>query len=669
MYVENSYSERGADLDRMQVFSSKLDDTLRTIKLVLANRAVSLSAAIAGGLARTTIAVGSGGSAISAEYLSLCRTTLGAAPTLVQTPMEFALADSELDEIDVFLFSAGGNNPDILAALQSAASRGARAVHIITNNPSGRLVHESGDLVHSKAHLIPTASIKDGFLATHSLVGTIGALLISSDIVANDVSNSGLTEQFRCAAERVFAASNRRAMADCFDSVRRTDTILLLEDPRLSSLGVLIETSIWETALCGVQRTDHRNFAHGRHVWLHHRPHETMIISLVGPESIGIWKAIEKSLPTNVRRFCLSVRNCGRLENAVGLLGALTIIEALGKAMAVDPAKPGVGPFAGEIYDSPALLDVVSVLPPAVRHKRAAMAKADLPDAGNLALIESFDLLKERLRAATFRGLILDYDGTVVTAAGRFLPPQSTVISELERLLEGGMRIAIATGRGGSAGENLRDALPSRFHQDILVGYYNGGDTRSLDVDISKSPLAAAPAIVEVGRWLDENPALFLPGVKIRKASVQITVELSGIRDSAEFHRAFSLRFGATPDIRIARSAHTVDLCLAGSCKTNVFKELSKTKGIKPENILCVGDSGNSLGNDYALLGMPFGISVDQVCCRTDTGWALFGGRVRGPEALLHILNSLRLEPTVGFKMDVDAVQYLSHRSPDSVTR
>ena len=115
-------------------------------------------------------------------------------------------------------------------------------------------------------------------------------------------------------------------------------------------------------------------------------------------------------------------RTAAEFENAVGALRALTIVEALGKATAIDPAKPGVGQFAGDIYASRLLLDLTKVLPSAVRHKRAAIAKADLPDAGSLALIESFDSLKMRLTGAKFRGLILDYDGTVVD--GRPLHPR-----------------------------------------------------------------------------------------------------------------------------------------------------------------------------------------------------------------------------------------------------
>jgi hypothetical protein len=51
---------------------------------------------------------------------------------------------------------------------------------------------------------------------------------------------------------------------------------------------------------------------------------------------------------------------------------------------------------------------------------------------------------------------------------------------------------------------------------------------------------------------------------------------------------------------------------------------------------------------------MPFGLSVDQVCCRREAGWALFGAAITGTDALLHILKALRLEPGGGFKMDVD---------------
>ena len=110
------------------------------------------------------------------------------------------------------------------------------------------------------------------------------------------------------------------------------------------------------------------------------------------------------------------------------------------------------------------------------------------------------------------------------------------------------MRIAIATGRGGSAGETLRDALMAKFHPDILVGYYNGAHTRTLDIKHAAFTVPPAAAITEVGKWLDENSDLFVLERKMRRSPVQITIELSGIRDVANFRREFLARFGSTPE-------------------------------------------------------------------------------------------------------------------------
>jgi hypothetical protein len=166
--------------------------------------------------------------------------------------------------------------------------------------------------------------------------------------------------------------------------------------------------------------------------------------------------------------------------------------------------------------------------------------------------------------------------------------------------------------------------------------------------------LSKAAAIIEVEEWLDESTDLFVPDAKMRMSPVQITIELANIRDVTTFQRRFASRFGTTPEVRMVRSGHSIDLCLSSACKTNVFRELASGAGISADSILCIGDRGDVLGNDYALLGMPFGLSVDQVCCRIQAGWALHGAAITGPDALLHILKALHPHPAGGFKMDVD---------------
>jgi hypothetical protein len=85
-------------------------------------------------------------------------------------------------------------------------------------------------------------------------------------------------------------------MAARLASLQRSDTVVIAGDPHLKPLSVLLDTSIWEASLCHVQTTDFRNLAHGRHGWLHHRQHETLVLTLTGTDTRAIWAAIDDLL-------------------------------------------------------------------------------------------------------------------------------------------------------------------------------------------------------------------------------------------------------------------------------------------------------------------------------------------------------------------------------------
>src|SRR3546814_17338409 len=80
---------------------------------------------------------GSGGSAIIADYLARCRDTLGLGPTTVQTPMQAVVDQHDLTQSDVWLFSAGGDHPDGVAASRAALDRKAGKFHLVTRNTDG----------------------------------------------------------------------------------------------------------------------------------------------------------------------------------------------------------------------------------------------------------------------------------------------------------------------------------------------------------------------------------------------------------------------------------------------------------------------------------------------------------------------------------------------------
>ncbi|UFX13138.1 HAD family hydrolase [Sinorhizobium meliloti] len=648
------------------IFSTKLDALDKTVALIDDVDLSAMAKALSEGARKVGYAIGSGGSLISACFLSACRSDLSEMPTSVQTPMEFVLDDRDLRNSQVWIFSGRGENADAHAAASAAKAWGCKDIQIVTSNPRASIFSILPVEQFTK-HVLPVFEEKDGFLSTHSLVAAIAALLGATHkhIHRSDVSTviSEFAEQLR--ARRTPARITE--FTNAFDSIASNDTLIVLADPGMRAAAVALETSLWETAICPVQLTDFRNFAHGRHVWLHKRAAETFVLAITGQQSRSAWIEIEKEFPDTVRRHELAYANAGRIEQAVAVIDALMVVEAAGAKNAIDPGKPGVGTFAKPIYEGTALASIVTGLKAPVRSKLKAIRRAGITEM-NWDPVTGYVRFSEGLRSARFHGLVLDYDGTVVSTEARLEPPSPAIIAELERLMDGGLKVAFATGRGGSAGEVLRDHIAATHHGSILMGYYNGGYIRSLSIDIREDPAPEAAAIKEMAEWVAERRYLLKKDPKV--SGVQISIAVDGTIDSEMF--VSDLKFAppvVSGAVRTVFSEHSVDIVLPTTSKLNVLSSLSGPLGDDQSNVLCIGDSGGLHGNDFELLGHAHGVSVRDVCHRADMCWSLFDGTISGPDALLQILRSLTQVSAGIFQIDVqklsleDASESLKERS------
>jgi hydroxymethylpyrimidine pyrophosphatase-like HAD family hydrolase len=428
--------------------------------------------------------------------------------------------------------------------------------------------------------------------------------------------------------------------------------LFVLHDPRLAPAAIALETSAWEAGLCPVQRVDFRNFAHGRHVWAGRWPEKIFVLALTSNETRPMWAEIADRLPSEIRRLELDGGGCGRLETAVSVFSALAVVEAMGAALGVDPARPGVSDFGRALFDSVSLSDVVARLSPPLRAKRLAVHRYDAENAAR-DLAEAHAQVRGHWADAEVRGVVLDYDGTLVTTENREAPLGQELSDVLQARMAQGLRVAIATGRGGSAGERLREVLPPAIHGDILVGYYNGALLRALDIDIREEARTPAPAIAKALAWLGE--AGTFPADSVKNSFVQLTIPRAQAPDLAAFDAA--LRAAGHTELRLVQSGHTVDICLASTCKTVVVNALAERWGFDERHILRVGDSGGPQGNDHALLASEMGISVGELCGRPFHGWPMFGAPVTGPEAVLRLLKALRSRPEGWFQIDLDALE------------
>ena len=624
----------------MTVFADKLGRLTETIELGAAQGAGDLAQAIASGRGRVAVAIGSGGSMVTAEYFAHCRSTLRSGVTVVMTPMQFVLSIDDWHEADVWLFSAGAKNPDIAAAFRSATASACRSIRFVTVRPDGATAVAAAAHQRSKVFVLPVADPKDGFLATHSMLAMVTGLLFACDRLADRAHAIELEREF-LERSRAELAGGRQAVAD----FRKGDTLILLHDPHLAAVSVLIETSLWETGIAPVQRTDFRNFAHGRHVWAARHPQTMFVLALTTCDSAEVWTPIREAIPAQVRRGEIGFGYGGRLDNAVGIVAGLAVLLHLGETTGIDPGRPGRGPFAEAIYDNPGLEVLAVQLSPAVRHKAAARFFHDPCEDSSVSLCV---VGRERTRAlgeASFRGVALDYDGTVVPNTpreARLGPPNKDVMDELVRLVDDGIRVGFATGRGGSAAERLREVLPERVHSQILMGYYNGAHVRTLDVDIRHDAPPVDLRVAEVAEWIT-TAGLLRAGIQLKVGNVQVTADHIDVIDVEGFADALSrCPAVAAGTVRVLSSQHSFDVVPVGTTKLKVVDALVRSGESSEGLVLGIGDSGSPLGNDFELLSGAFGISVDSVCGSHLGAWTVFGSRLRGPDALARILRAAR---------------------------
>jgi hydroxymethylpyrimidine pyrophosphatase-like HAD family hydrolase/fructoselysine-6-P-deglycase FrlB-like protein len=632
----------------MTIFAEKLATLVETVR-VNANGPIQLVAdALGRSAGRTAVAIGSGGSAIMAEYFARCRATLSHGITIAQTPMDFVVSQDDMSGADIWIFSAGADNPDAVAAVDAALRSAASNVYLMTVNGNGAAAVAASSN-HGQVFVVPVAERKDGFLATHSLMAMATCVLEAADVLAKGGGPSDAGGRLAIELKRITASAS-----DVTVDLRPDDTVIVLHDPQCRTLATLIETSLWETAIAPVQRTDFRNFAHGRHVWAAKYPDRMLVIALTTATSRDIWAAIRAALPSSIRCLEADLGHAGRLRTAVSIAEGLEIVRALGERAGVDPGKPGTGTFAGRIYGDEGLAELAKKLNAAVRHKLEAVQLHDDPACPSKAATVACEQWMGSVTSARIGAILLDYDGTVVTTEDRFSPPKSELIAEMTRLARGGIALGFATGRGGSAGIALREALHRDLHGAVTVGYYNGGHIRPLDVDIEKDQPASDPDLQELAAWI-ETRSLLAPGVSLKRGRVQITIKHVDVI----VPQTFAADIAAFPAIAAGRirtvsSHHSFDLLPAATSKTRVTMRMRQTIG-NDRHVLAIGDSGEPGGNDTEMLALPPSISVQSVCGHLEGSWSLFGRNSSGPAALLRILRALRLESGHA-RLDLDSL-------------
>jgi hypothetical protein len=559
------------------------------------------------------------------------------------TPLELVEHLHIRQDAAVVLLSASGGNKDILAAFEaSARAESAQTVGIVARATSR--LHALSSKYAGTDVVSLSARSRDGFLATNSLIA-IAAPLVNT--YRTLFMSAGL-EPLPASMDDLWPGgigALRREVSDAY-AARLADkqTVMLLHSASLKAAAYDIESKFIEAALGEVLVSDFRNFGHGRHHWLDKNGARTAVIALCTEDDDRLSRSTLRLLPNEIPRIALTLP--GRRDESLllGILVSLFLTEAAGQARGIDPGRPGVPPFGSRLYSLPGTQRKAERLPwvqdrrEAATARKLAAASAARPDPGAVQRVrQSHDQWVQRIESAVFGAVVADYDDTLCDRAHRFTALPSEVADGLVGLLEAGIHLGIATGRGKSVRTALRDSLPRHLWTRVLVGYYNGAEVAALTDDTAPHvDRACDPRLTLLAEMLDGRKFMGA-ALQVTLRPDQLTVECEseiGLVGVVPFVHALVASTTSLRGVGVVVSTRSLDVLTETARKTAVIEAIS---GHLPTgcDVLTIGDMGRWPGNDYELLRREHSLCCDDVSADLRSCWNVLPAGVRGSAGFL----------------------------------
>lgn len=616
-----------------------------------------LKLAIASASESSLIGVGSGGSYTVASLLCNLHEAYTGRVSRPATPLELICNPTLASASPVFLISAEGKNPDIVEAMERARSHSSRSIHVLTNRGTSPLM----DRVRNKfrdvtTHVFELAN-KDGYLATNSLL--LDAVLIARAYGELDKS----MEQFPSSIDELHIGDQ-----SIMDWVREGDSfidqavarkgLIVVFSPLLRPVAADLESKFAESALLHCQLADIRSFAHGRHLWLAERANDCAVLALTEPGLDRLWASMHALLPTNVPVYQMSLGGSTPRDLLAGLVGQMQLVASVARRLGKDPGKPAVPPFGRELYysDLPALIPV-----PQESGRRGERSKYEVfgarwPSIGSSgAMRRALHSFEEILEQQTFRSIVFDYDGTLCSSQRNDTPLQPPIVTHIKTLVEAGVWVGIASGRGDSIQQYLQKSLPTELWPRVRLGLYNGGWIGHLGSDISGTG-TTSEFLSHVRRIIGRLESLGVPIERVKETYPhQISIRFrEGVNsENMWFVIADALRQAGLDPSTVVRSKHSVDVLGNGVSKSHLVASIVKECGVDPYEIVTMGDQGAWPGNDASLLEHRFSLSVDLPSRRLDRGWKLAPQHKRDVDATLWYLERMKVASDGSFRFSL----------------
>lgn len=560
------------------------------------------------------VLLGVGGSFSTAEFARKLFDERGISSQSMTT-LEFLQSKQNFSKFSVFIFTAGGNNKDILSAFKVAREREVKQIVVVCASTHSKIGEIAVECETAFVFAFEVEAGRDGYLATNSLVAmcTLLARAFGEPQLHKDEVQAWI-QTGRDAYKKMGA---------------HRDHFVILHSGWATLAGVDLESKLSEAGLFSSMLVDYRHFAHGRHNWIDKQSDKTAVVAFITEENAKLADATVKKLPAKPMPWKCRSQKPGPVGAIQLLLAAFGFTAAAGENARIDPGRPGVPKYGSLLY---------SLGPVGILGKRRDPGQSfDIQrgidrklNAGGYAgqsrsLLQSHATkFASKIHNAQFGALVTDYDGTVLPLNTRNGPIPKFTQEIMLILLKRRIPIYFATGRGDSIQSGLKEAFPSSFWRSIYIGYYNGALclplTETPDFNAGNTTISL---LNEVQTIIDRSPAL-KEHVQVKNKLWQLSIFPKECVPSDWVVNCLLdvvyNSFGRS--LRIVTSSHSIDILPNEVSKVNC-RTLASNMIRKGLDVLAFGDCGAHPGNDYELLQGPFSLSVNSVSSNLDSCWNL----------------------------------------------
>ncbi|MFT3795223.1 SIS domain-containing protein [Flavobacterium sp.] len=584
------------------------------------------------------LVVGSGGSSSACSYLALHHNNRGLIADEI-TPLELQYRKPVINKnIAVVFISAGGRNTDILLAFETVLKLEPQKIISLCLKLNSPLKKKGENFSIAEIVEFDNPAGKDGFLATNSL---IAYFTIISRIYGKTLSIKSLLP------DKKFITDVSHFAGQLYSDF----TIIVLYAGWSKPVALDLESKFSEAGLGNILIADYRNFGHGRHNWFDKKPYQSAVISLITPKETEIAERTLALLPASIPVLKVFSEYNGS-DSSIDLLAkSFFIVESVGQVKKIDPGRPGVPDYGSKLYhlkyskfyrDNSSLSEKVRL---AISRKFGPISDYENNTAVPL-FVDAYHAFIKKMNAANFKGILLDYDGTLCSSAERLTFPREAISEKLNYFLEHGIVVGVVTGRGQSVRNVLQNIINEKHWNKFIIGYYNGAQIGSLDnIEI---PIAQNldNLFDEIEQCLKNQPIISkFTNIELRNGQITIFINDKNVSQIIKSILIDYLKNRYGFQIQILESSHSVDIISSSTSKSSIIDYCKEH--LQPQNMsqkfLCIGDMGKFPGNDYQLLSNEYSLSVDQVSNDPNSCWNLSSIGISGVESTIEYFDAIKI--------------------------